>query len=723
MNDPMLQLLLQIGVIIFVSRLLASLLRVLGQPQVVGEMLAGIALGPSVLGLMYHGVWMRMLFPHAPGPDPFPYLNMLAQLGVMFFMFLVGLEFDINMLRGQGKAVLVTGVTSLLAPLLGGFILAGFLYHAFHGSAGGFAVFVLFGGVAMCITAFPVLARIITEHNLQKTSIGGIALACAAFNDAAGWCLLALVLAVASAAGLGQHRPPHPLLHASMTAVWSVVFAAFVFTIMRPALRGLQNLYTTRGYLSQTVMAGIFMLIVACSFITQWIGIQAIFGAFLLGAAMPAEGKFVRHISEKIQDFALLFLLPVFFAYTGLRTQIGLLNSPRLWEICGVIIFTATITKFAGSALAARFAGLRWRQAGVLGSLMNARGLVELIVLNIGLSLHVLSPAMFTLMVVMALVTTFITTPLMYAIYPPAKLRRDEGVDSVPAAPDHQHVLVAVSSPLSARSLLNAGALLLGGEKRQIYALHLETPEESESRRGKIGNGPDPLTLMQRRAINLGLTIEVSHHVSRSIADDICMIARRCNADWIVMGGHRGVLSPSSVAGVAQQVLDNAPGNIAILIDKGLDDVKRVLVPYLGEPQDAGALLAADAIGRLPSIQITILHIVDPRRTQSQSPLGVESLVDQYMPAASSSQRVRMIVIQSNSPADEVVNISSDFDLIVLGIAPQWKLKRGILGRSQMSVAERSACSLLIAQASGVRPGHLQAGQAPAIRRDVPRPV
>ena len=698
MNDPMLMLLLQIGVIILVSRLLAWLVRYIGQPQVVGEMMAGIVLGPSVLGLLYHGVWLKMLFPAVAGPDPFPYLNMLAQIGVMFFMFLVGLEFDLNSLRDQGRPILITGLASLLVPMLCGFLLSAFLYSEFHGTSGGMPVFVLFGGAAMCITAFPVLARIITEHNLQKTSTGSVALACAAFNDAAGWCLLALVLAISSAVGLGAEAS-HPILHACMTLVWSIVFAAFMFTVMRRFLKKLQELYSTRGYLSKGVMAGIFLLIVACSFVTQWIGIQAIFGAFLLGAAMPAEGRFVRHISEKVEDFSLLFLLPVFFAYTGLRTRIGLLNTSHLWMVCGLVIGVATASKFFASSLAARFTGMRWRQAGVIGALMNARGLVELIVLNIGLSLHVLSPQLFTILVVMALVTTFVTTPLMYAIYPPKALRRDEGTDSPPAGAAGQRIVVSVSSPLSARGLLQAGALLLGGETRQLYALHLETPEEHEARRKMLRDAGDPLIIMQRRAVSLGIPAEMVHHVSRNVAQDICRNANVYNADWIVLGGHRGLLTSSGpVGGVAQQVLEQANANVAILIDKGLGDVQRVLVPYIGESQDAGALLAAEIIGRRLGVLVTILHVVKPQDSDRRPSLGVKSLVDRYMPASAQTQSVRLVVAESSTPVEPVVAESANHDLLVIGMAPHWNLKQGLLGRSQSSVAQRSACSVLIVQ-------------------------
>ncbi len=698
MNDPMLMLLLQIGVIILVSRLLAWLVRFIGQPQVVGEMMAGIVLGPSVLGLLYHGVWLKMLFPAVAGPDPFPYLNMLAQIGVMFFMFLVGLEFDLGSLRDQGRPILITGLASLLVPMFCGFLLSAFLYSEFHGASGGMLVFVLFGGAAMCITAFPVLARIITEHNLQKTSTGAVALACAAFNDAAGWCLLALVLAISSAVGLGK-AASHPILHACMTLVWTIVFAAFMFTVMRRFLKKLQELYSTRGYLSKGVMAGIFLLIVACSFVTQWIGIQAIFGAFLLGAAMPAEGRFVRHISEKVEDFSLLFLLPVFFAYTGLRTRIGLLDSPHLWMVCGLVIGVATASKFFASSLAARFTGIRWRQAGVIGALMNARGLVELIVLNIGLSLHVLSPQLFTILVVMALVTTFVTTPMMYAIYPPETLRQDEGSEAQPVGLAEQRIVVSVSSPLSARGLLQAGALLLGGETRQLYALHLETPEEHEARRKMPRDAGDPLIIMQRRAVTLGIPAEMIHHVSRNIAEDICRNANVYNADWIVLGGHRGLLTASApVGGVAQQVLEHAKANVAILIDKGLGDVQRVLVPYLGEAQDAGALMAAEIIGRRLGVQVTILHVVKPQDSAGRDSLGVKSLVDKYMPASPHSPGVRLVVAESLTPVEPVVAAYANHDLLVIGMAPHWNLKQGLLGRSQSSVAQRSACSVLVVQ-------------------------
>ena len=318
---PILQLLVQIAVILLTARVVGKIMLWIGQPRVVGEMLGGIILGPSVLGLLYHGAVLAMLFPVHKGADPYPYLNVLSQIGVVLFMFLVGLELDMKLLRNQGKALIITGGTSVAGPLTCGILLGLYLFKEFHGPGGNELVFALFIGTAMCITAFPVLARMINERNLQRSRVGTFSMACGALNDVVGWCLLALVIAISTSDGLGTHKGGNPLFSALMTLIWTAVFATFMLMLMPKALRLLQGLYERRGYLSRDTLALILLLVLASSAMTDWIGIQAIFGAFLLGMAMPAESKFVRHITEKLEDFILLFLLPIFFAYTGVNRQ------------------------------------------------------------------------------------------------------------------------------------------------------------------------------------------------------------------------------------------------------------------------------------------------------------------------------------------------------------------------------------------------------------------
>ncbi|NNM87863.1 MAG: universal stress protein [Phycisphaerae bacterium] len=702
MHDSLEQLLLQIAVILLAARLLGSAMRFIGQPRVVGEMLAGIMLGPSVLGLLAHGVWLKMLFPVQPGADPYPDLNILSQIGVVLFMFLVGLELDPKLLRNQGKALLIAGTSSLAGPLIAGIILGVILFPTLHGPVNNEFVFALFIGTAMCITAFPVLARIIAERNLQRTRVGAFALACGAFNDVIGWCLLALVIAVCTSAGLGTHKAEYPLASAAMTVVWTLSFGAFMLIVMPKLLRPLQVVYERRGYLSRNTLALILLLLLLSGCITEWIGIQAIFGGFLLGAAMPAEGRFVRHLTDKLEDLVLLLLLPIFFAYTGLRTQIGLLNTTHLWQICLLVLVVATVSKLACSSLAAKFAGLTWRQSGVLGALMNARGLIELIVLNIGLSLHVLSPAMFAIMVIMALATTFTTTPLLYLCYSPARQRRDAAAEAPEVAQGETRILTMLSSPLTAAMLTRIAALFLANDPGRILAMHLANPDEHEQRQNLLHPPDDPVEMAIQQAAKLKIPVNAISLVSRDFGRDICLNAAHYQAQWILLGGHRGLFSSAPLGSLADEVLRDAGRNVAILAEKNLADIRRVMVPYLGEPQDIGALIAADRLGRNHDLRVTILHVVKPgtSKAASSEKIGVQSLVDRHISSTGTANQIHFQVMESDSPAQVVVLESQHYDLIILGIAPQWQLHHKLLGKSQQSVADQAHCSVLIVQAA-----------------------
>ncbi len=677
-------------------------MRFIGQPRVVGEMLAGIVLGPSVLGLLDHGVWLTILFPIHPGGQPYPDLNILSQIGVVLFMFLVGLELDPKLLRNQGQALLIAGTSSLVGPLMAGIILGAILFPALHGPVDNEFVFALFIGTAMCITAFPVLARIIAERNLQRTRMGAFALACGAFNDVIGWCLLALVIAVCTSFGLGPHLAKYPLASAAMTLIWTLCFGAFMLVVMPRFLRPLQVVYERRGYLSRNTLALILLLLLLCACITEWIGIQAIFGGFLLGAAMPAEGRFVRHLTDKLEDLVLLLLLPIFFVYTGLRTQIGLLDTWHLWKICLVVLLVASASKLACSSLAARFAGLTWRQSGVLGALMNARGLIELIVLNIGLSLHVLSPAMFAIMVIMAIATTFTTTPLLYLCYSPARQRRDAAAEAPTTAPGETRILTMLSSPLTAAMLTRIGALLLAGDRGRILAVHLDNPDEHEQRQNLLHPPRDPVEIAIQQAATLKIPVNAISLVSRDFGRDICLNAGNYQAQWILLGGHRGLFSSAPLGSLADEVLRDAHRNVAILTAKELSEIRRVMVPYLGEPQDIGALIAADRLGRHPDVRVTILHVVKPgsAKATASGNSGVQGLVDRHISSAGAANQIHFQVIENNSPTEVVVRESSHYDLIILGIAPQWQLHHKLLGRSQQSVADQAQCAVLIVQAA-----------------------
>lgn len=398
-------LLMQIIVILLAARLVGRLFRALGQPQVVGEMVTGILLGPSLLGWLAPGL-SATLFPS----ESLGALNSLNQIGLILFMFLVGMELNPGLLRGRKHAAVLTSHVSIIIPFFLGTLLALYLYPRFSDEGVAFTHFALFLGTAMSITAFPVLARILTERNLMRSRIGAVTISCAAVDDVTAWCILAGVVLLIRAAGVAL-----PLwLMLSGTAL----YVCFMLCVTRRALAKLEIIYQKRKALSHDVLGVILLLMLASAWITEQLGIHALFGAFLLGAVMPKGEAFVNAMREKLQGVAVVLLLPLYFAFTGLRTSIALLSGANMWLYCAVIILVAVAGKFGGAALSARLTGMPWREAGAVGVLMNTRGLMELIILNIGLDIGVISPTLFTMMVLMALVTTFMTTPLLNLIYP-----------------------------------------------------------------------------------------------------------------------------------------------------------------------------------------------------------------------------------------------------------------------------------------------------------------
>ncbi|HTN76690.1 MAG TPA: cation:proton antiporter [Pirellulaceae bacterium] len=388
--------------VIVLARLLGFVLRYLGQPSVIGEVIAGIVLGPSILG-RFSPEAVTFLFP----PATLPILSAIAQLGVILYMFLVGLHLNAGLLSARAHTTVMISHASIAAPFLLGAILALWLFPGFAPAGIPFTSFSLFLGLAMAITAFPVLARILTDRRMERSELGVVALSCAAADDVTAWCLLALVVGVAQT----------DLIGAVTTILLATLYLAAMFWIVRPLLRrwfGSDRETAPRS----DVIAAVLVAVLASSLLTDLIGIHALFGAFLLGAIIPHDSKLTHACQGKLEDVVTILLMPTFFAYTGTRTQIGLLSEPSDWLICGIIIVVATVGKLGGTYAAARFTGLDWRTSAALGVLMNTRGLMELIVLNIGLDLGIISPSLFAMMVLMALVTTIATTPLLNWLAP-----------------------------------------------------------------------------------------------------------------------------------------------------------------------------------------------------------------------------------------------------------------------------------------------------------------
>jgi Kef-type K+ transport system membrane component KefB len=398
-------LLLQIGVILIVARGMGFLFRRIHQPQVIGEMVAGILIGPSVFGLLAPHASLA-LFP----PNSLGFLNAVSQIGIVSFMFVVGLELNPQLMKGRGHTAVLTSHASIVLPFFLGSLLALYLYPRLSDESVTFTSFALFLGIAMSITAFPVLARILRERNLLGHPVGAIAIACAAVDDVSAWCILAVVIIIARSG-------------ATSTPIWmtiggTVAYALIMWFAVRPGVRWIEKVYRDRGKMTQNLLALILLIVFASAWVTEWLGIHALFGAFLAGAIMPKERTFVHALTERLEDLVVVLLLPLFFAFTGLRTSFGMVSGSEMWFYCSLIIIVAIVGKLGGSMIAARSTGMGLRESAAVGVLMNTRGLIELVVLNIGLDIGVISPALFAMMVLMALVTTFMTTPLLAVIYP-----------------------------------------------------------------------------------------------------------------------------------------------------------------------------------------------------------------------------------------------------------------------------------------------------------------
>lgn len=397
----LLHVLLALVVIIVAARVCGSICKYFQQPPVIGEVIAGILLGPSLLGLVWPEA-MKFVLP----PTVAPFLSVIAQIGVILFMFLVGLELNTNQLRTRTHATVAISHASILVPFLLGTLLALWLYPQFATSGVSFTAFALFIGISLSVTAFPVLARILTDRGMHKSQLGIVALTCAAVDDVTAWCLLAFVIAVAKA----------QVSSAVLTFFLTGIYLGLMLLVARPLVAKAVRAMEIHQKVSQNSIAVVAVGLLLSALATEVIGIHAIFGAFLLGVIIPHDSRLAQELTHKIEDLVVVLFLPAFFAFTGMRTQIGLVHGAWEWMVCGVILLAACLGKFGGTFFAARVTGLGNRDSAALGILMNTRGLMELIVLNIGLDLGILSHTLFAMFVLMAVITTFATTPILHLL-------------------------------------------------------------------------------------------------------------------------------------------------------------------------------------------------------------------------------------------------------------------------------------------------------------------
>lgn len=405
LQHPLSLLLLQVTLIVITARVFGRLARRINQPAVVGEIIAGICLGPSLLGWAWPGS-SQFLFPASSLQS----LSFLGQIGLAFFMFVVGMQIDTASVKSKARDAVMISHVSIVLPFFLGVWLAYYLYPYFAPANVNFIAFALFMGIAMSITAFPVLARIVQERRLTGTPLGNLAITCAAADDITAWCLLAIVVAAAKSASFFGS-----LITIGLTMLFISAMLYFVKPLLDKTVRRL-----SAKNAKQQLVATILIVMLSSAWVAEIIGIHALFGAFFAGVIMPSNVSLKKLITDKLEDVSTLLLLPIFFVFTGLRTQIGLLNEPQLWWFFALIMLVAVGGKFGGSALTAKAMGQSWSSALSIGALMNTRGLMELVVLNIGYELGILSPQIFALLVLMALATTFMTGPLLSLVYKPA---------------------------------------------------------------------------------------------------------------------------------------------------------------------------------------------------------------------------------------------------------------------------------------------------------------
>jgi Kef-type K+ transport system membrane component KefB len=558
---PLAILILQIISIIIVSRLFGYIFHKIGQPTVIGEIVAGIILGPSVVGLFFPE-FSSFLFSKASLPN----LQFLSQVGLILFMYVIGMELDLKVLRNQAHDAVVISHASIIIPYFLGMGLAYYMYQDFAPENISFLSFALFMGIAMSITAFPVLARVIQERDLTKTRLGSIAITCAAADDVTAWCILAAVIAIVKAG---------TFVSALFTIALAILYVLAMIFILQPFLKKLGNVYSARETISKTIVAISFVILLGSAYLAEIIGIHALFGAFLAGVIMPPDFNFRRILMEKVEDVSLVLLLPLFFVFTGLRTQIGLLNETHLWATCGFIILTAVLGKFGGSTFAAKFVGQSWKESLSIGALMNTRGLMELIVLNIGYDLGVLSPEVFAMMVLMALITTFMTGPALDTIN---YLFPEKEANSI-ASTKLYKILISFGPAIKGKKLLRLADQLTHkkSEDAAITALHL-TPSADINPKDARQYEEESFRLVKHEAESLHIKIKTIYRATNEINKEITREANKGKYDLLLVGGSHSMFGEDVVGGKVKNFLEETTGHVGVLVDKDFEVADRILV-------------------------------------------------------------------------------------------------------------------------------------------------
>jgi Kef-type K+ transport system membrane component KefB len=679
LHHPLAILLAQIITIIVVARFFGWVFRKIGQPSVIGEIIAGIVLGPSLLGL-YFPEFSLALFPIASLGN----LQFLSQIGLILFMFVIGMELDLKVLQNRAKDAIVISHASIVIPFALGIGLAYFVYFKFAPEGIAFLPFALFMGIAMSITAFPVLARIVQERGIHKTKLGAIVITCAAADDITAWCILAAVIAIVKA---GTFVSSLYIIGMAFAYVLVMLF------VVKPFLKKIGELYSNKDSLNKPVVAIFFLILIISSYLTEIIGIHALFGAFMTGVIMPDITKFRNLFIEKVEDVSLILLLPLFFVFTGLRTEIGLLNDPYLLRVTGFIILVAVIGKFFGSALAAKFVGQNWRDSLTIGALMNTRGLMELIVLNIGLDLKVLTPEVFTMMVIMALFTTFMTGPTLNIINYFFKTEDESDLDEISNSEKYK-ILLSFGNNEKGKSLLRLANSLVKNQKEisSITAMHLTLSDEVHAYNLEEYEKDKFLPIIEESKI-LKQEISTLFRATVDIESNIAEVANNGDYDLLLIGlgksifegsllgkvlgfttriinpdrlidkftGKEGLFENSPFDERTRQIIAKTKTPLGILIDKDLQQVNQVIIPIFSS-DDSFLLDYAQKLISNNDSQIIVLDVKGNSSTNFVLKSAINSLEQKY------PKNVSFV-------NDKIIkkDFLADIDLMIISVG-SWKL-------------------------------------------------
>ncbi len=687
LHEPLARLVVQATAVVGLSRLLGLAARRVRQPIVIAEIVAGIALGPSLLGRLAPDL-EQALFP----AESRGLLGVLAQLGLLLFMFLVGLELDAKLLRGKPRAAALLGHASLLVPFALGALLSLHLHPRLAPASVPFWSFTLFMGAATSVTSFPVLARILAERHLLRTRVGEVTIARTGIDAAVVWSALAVLVAAV--------RSPD-LASAARASASALALVAGMFLVVRPLLRRLAGRTATRGGLRQPVVAALLTGLLLASWLTDLAGVDPLFGAFAFGVVVPKEGGFARALAERLEDLVVLLFLPLFFLHSGLRTDLALLDTRGAWATCLLLVAVATAGKLAGSAVAARSSGLSWRESAAVGILMNTRGVLGLVAIHLGLDLGLLSPKLFTMLVIVALVTTSLTSPALSWAVPPTELPKDiDGGTRAPRSVGGYTVLACVAFERSGPAMATLGAALLGRDARnRFYALRLVPPMERASFVLDQQHAPDDGAVLRplvERAQQLELEVRPLSFISTQPARDICNVAGVKRASLVLLGWNKPLLGNAALGGTVHEVMRRAMADVGVLVDRGLGRIEKILVPYLGSTHDRAALAVARRIVQHTGATATVLHVVSPSRNEK---LGVGQKVEEVFQEKTRGLSAQVVfkVVEHVSPVTAVLEESeNDYDLVVIGVGPEWGLEHRPFGMQAEVILAKCPTSLLV---------------------------